>query len=222
LDFQALALSAGLALATTTLLAVLGLPLAAWLAFGRPRRLRGVAEALVGLPMVLPPTVIGFYLLLATRPTHLVGRTLDHLLGSPLPFSFPGILVASFLFSLPFAVQPMLAAFRAIDPGYPELAWSLGASRGRAFREVVLPMSWPGVVSGLLMGFAHTLGEFGAVLMIGGAIPGRTRTASIALFDQVQAMEYGAAHRTALVLLLIGLCVQLAVQSLRERSPWKA
>jgi molybdate transport system permease protein len=219
MDLQALLLSLRLATATALLLALLATPLAAWLAFGRSRA-RFLIEAVTALPLVLPPTVLGFYLLLATSPRQGFGHLLERLLGHPFPFSFLGILVASVIYSLPFATQPMVAAFRAQDPRFREVAWTLGASRFRTFQRVVLPLAWPGVLSGLLMAFAHTLGEFGAILMIGGGLPGRTRTASVAIYDQVQGLEYAQAHQSALALLVLALVLLVALQFLRRRAPW--
>lgn len=219
MDTQALLLSLRLAASTALLLAVLATPLAAWLAFGRSR-VRFLVEAVTALPLVLPPTVLGFYLLLATSPRSGFGQFLENRLGHPFPFSFLGILVASVIYSLPFAAQPMVAAFRAQDPRFREVAWTLGASRFHTFRSVVLPLAWPGVLSGLLMAFAHTLGEFGVILMIGGGLPGRTRTASVAIYDHVQGLEYAQAHQSALALLALALVLLVALQLLRRRAPW--
>jgi molybdate transport system permease protein len=218
-DLQALLLSLRLAGVTALLLALLATPLAAWLAFGRSR-IRFAVEAVTALPLVLPPTVLGFYLLLATSPRQPVGRGLEALLGHPFPFSFVGILVATVIYSLPFAAQPMVAAFRAQDRRFREVAWTLGASRFRTFRAVVLPLAWTGVVRGVLMAFAHTRGEFGVILMVGGSLPGRTRTASIAIYDHVQGLEFHQAHQSALALLGLALVLLLTLQLLRRRMPW--
>src|SRR5690554_4369780 len=171
-----------LALWTTGVLRLLGLPLAYWLATTRfPGR--GVIEALVTLPLVLPPTVVGFYLLVATAPDSPIGRMLAAMGIDRLAFTFPGIVLGSVLFNLPFAVRPFTAAFQSVERRLVEAAWCLGVSRWRAFTGVVLPLAWPGILTGLVLSFAHSLGEFGVVLMVGGNIPGVTRTLSIAVYD---------------------------------------
>lgn len=220
MDLQALALSLKLAAATTAVLALLGIPLARWLAFSRWRG-RFFVEALVALPLVLPPTVLGFYVLLATGPDGPLGRLLEPW-GVRLAFSFPGLLMASVLYSLPFAVQPFAAGFAAVPPRLLEAAATLGADDAARFRRVVLPLAWPSVVTGLVLSFAHTLGEFGVVLMVGGNIPGSTRTLSIAIYDHVQALEYGAAARTSLLLLGISFVTLALVYGLRRKgTPWR-
>lgn len=222
MDWQAIRLSLGLASLTTVLLLVLGLPLAYWLAFSRWRG-KPVVEALVALPIVLPPTVLGFYLLLALGPSGPLGRVLDQAWGLRLVFSFPGLLLASVLYSLPFAVQPFAAGFAAVPPRMLEAAATLGAGPFARFRKVLLPLAWPGVLTGLVLSFAHTLGEFGVVLMVGGNIPGATRTVSVAIYDHVQALEYGAALRTSLVLLGFSFAVLLLTYGLRrgKGAPWR-
>jgi molybdate transport system permease protein len=223
MDGEALRLSLRLAAATTAILLAVGVPLAQWLATSRSRA-RFVVEAGVALPLVLPPTVLGFYLLLALAPRTPLGRGWDALVGSPFPFSFGGLLFASVLYSLPFAVQPVAAALAAVDPRLVEAAHTLGTSRLATFFRVNLPLAWQGVVSGAVLAFAHTLGEFGVVLMVGGNVRGETRTLSIALYDQVQGLEYGAANRTALVLLAVSFAVLLLVYALQRRpsSRWTA
>jgi molybdate transport system permease protein len=205
-DVAALGLSLRLAGWTTGLLLVLGLPLAHWLATTR-WRWKFLVEALVALPLVLPPTVLGFYLLLALGPRGPLGPTFERLVGHTLPFSFEGLLVGSLFYSLPFAVQPFTAALAGVDRRLVEASWCLGVSRGRTFVRVVLPLAAPGIVSGMVLTFAHTLGEFGVVLMLGGNLEGRTRTASIAIYDAVQALDYAAAGRTSLVLLGVSFTV---------------
>lgn len=216
MDLAALRLSLVLATLTTAILLAVGIPVAHWLATTR-RRVRPLVEAVVALPLVLPPTVLGFYLLYALAPRTALGRGWETLLGSPFPFSFGGLLVASVLYSLPFAVQPIAAALAAVDPRLVEASHVLGASRLATFFRVNLPLAWHGVVSGAVLAFAHTLGEFGVVLMVGGNIPGETRTLSIAIYDHVQALEYGAANRTALLLLGVSFAVLLAVHGLQRR-----
>ncbi len=220
MDLAALRLSLALASLTTLSLVVLGLPLAAWLA-GTRSRLRAPVEALVALPVVLPPTVLGFYLLLLMGPRGALGRAWVAAFGHPLAFSFEGLLVASVLYSLPFAVQPFAAAIAGVDRRLVEAAHALGASHLGAFVRVTLPLAWPGVLAGAVLAFAHTLGEFGVVLMVGGNIPGRTRTVSVAIFDQVEALEYAAAARTAGLLLALSFCVLALVYALQRPSVFR-
>ncbi|MGC3999466.1 MAG: molybdate ABC transporter permease subunit [Anaeromyxobacter sp.] len=217
MDTTALALSARLAALTTGLLLLLGLPLAAWLATTRCR-VRFLVEAVVALPLVLPPTVLGFYLLVGMGPRAPLGRAFAWLAGHPFPFSFTGLLLASVLYSLPFAVQPFTAALAGVDRRLVEAAHTLGASRLGAFLRVTLPLAWPGVLAGAVLTFAHTLGEFGVVLMVGGNIPGQTRTLAVAIFDQVEALDYAAAHRTAGLLLLTSFAVLALVYALQRRA----
>lgn len=221
MDWEAIRLSLRLAACTTGLLLVLAAPLAHWLAFS-PRRWKFLVEAVVAVPLVLPPTVLGFYLLLALGPRSPLGRTWEALGGRSLAFSFEGLLVASLLYSLPFMVQPLAAAFAAVDRRLVEASWCLGASRLRTFFQVVAPLAWPGILTGVVLTFAHTLGEFGVVLMVGGNLPGRTRTVSIAIYDQVQALDYGAAARTAALLLGVSFLVLVVTYALRRREqrPW--
>lgn len=221
MDWQAIRLSLELAGLTTVLLLALGLPIAHWLAFSR-FRLKFLVEAVVALPIVLPPTVLGFYLLLAAGPRSPLGRLWETVWGRPLPFSFEGLLVASVLYSLPFAVQPFAAAFASVDKSLLEASHCLGASRFKTFRRVILPLSWPGVLAGMVLSFAHTLGEFGVVLMVGGNLPGVTRTASIAIYDEVQALNYAAAGQTALFLLVTSFLLLAVTYGLRSRQkrPW--
>mgnify|MGYP001262191510 FL=1 len=217
MDWEAIRLSVELAAATTLVLLLLGLPLAHWLATTRWRG-RFLVESLVALPLVLPPTVLGFYVLLAIGPASPLGRWYEALAGSGLPFSFEGLLLGSVLYSLPFAVQPFTAGFLAVDRRLQEASWCLGAGRLETFRRVTLPLARPGVIAGVVLSFAHTIGEFGVVLMIGGNIPGETRTASISIYDQVQALDYAAANRTALLLLLFSFAVLAVTYGLQRRT----
>jgi molybdate transport system permease protein len=217
MDLQALWLTLRLALGTTAILLLVALPLAWWIASGRGP-LRGLVQALVALPLVLPPTVLGFYLLVALGPLTAPGRLLIHLLGHPLAFSFAGLLIGSCIYSLPFAVQPMVAGFSAIDPGYLEASAALGASPLRTFLSVALPMARASLLTSAVLTFTHTVGEFGVVLMLGGNIPGATRTLSISLYDQVQDFNYAAANRTALVLVAISLAALAFIYTLRGLS----
>jgi molybdate transport system permease protein len=222
-DLAALTLSLELAALTTAILLALGLPLAWWLVTSRWRG-RFLVEAVVALPLVLPPTVLGFYLLVGLGPRSPGGWVFEALAGHPFPFSFTGLLLASVLYSLPFAVQPFAGALAGVDRHLVEAAHTLGVSRLATFLRVTLPLAWPGVLAGAVLTFAHTLGEFGVVLMVGGNIPGRTRTLSVAIFDHVEALEYGAAHRTAGLLLAISFAVLALVYALQRRSfsPWRA
>lgn len=219
MEWPAIWVTLRLALGTTAILFVLGLPLAYWIAHTRWRG-RFLVEAIVALPLILPPTVLGFYILLATGPHSLLGRTYADLAGylgfSPrLPFTFSGILLASVLYNLPFAVRPFAAAFAGIDRKLIEASWCLGVSRRATFCRILFPLAWPGILTGLVLTFAHTVGEFGVVLMVGGNIPGRTRTLSMSIYDQYQAQEYAAAHHTALALVgfaFVCLCLTYALQ----------
>lgn len=217
MDFQAFALTLRLAALTTALLLMLGTPLALWLA-ARDTWLRRMIYSATLLPLVLPPTVLGFYLLEGLGPRTSLGRALAALAGHTLPFSFAGLLIGSLLYSLPFAVQPLTTAFRAVDPSLRDLARVLGASPAQVARHVTLPLAKPAFLVAGLLTLCHTVGEFGVVLMLGGDIPGATRTLSISLFDQVQEANYAAADETALVLLALSFVVLLALQ-LRPTRP---
>ena len=223
MDLAALSLSLQLAGLTTGILLALGLPVAWWLVSSRWRA-KFLVEAVVALPLVLPPTVLGFYLLTGLGPHSPAGRLFEAVIGHPFPFSFVGLLIASVLYSTPFAVQPFAAALAGVDPRLIEASHTLGVSSLATFFRVTLPLAWPGVLAGAVLTFAHTLGEFGVVLMVGGNIPGKTRTLSVAIFDHVEALEYGAAHRTAGLLLCISFAVLALVYSLQRKalSPWTA
>jgi molybdate transport system permease protein len=210
MDYQALWLTLRLALSTTAVLLLIALPVAWWIASGTGAA-RALVQAVVALPLVLPPTVLGFYLLVALGPLTAPGRLIIRLLGHPLAFSFSGLVVGSVLYSLPFAVQPLVAGFRAVDASLLEVAATLGASPLRAFRTIALPLAKPSLVTAAVLTFTHTVGEFGVVLMIGGNIPGATQTLSIVLFDQVQDFNYAAANRTAALLLAFSLVTLLLI-----------
>jgi molybdate transport system permease protein len=218
MDWQAIWLSVKLASATTVILLLLGLPLAYWLTFS-PRRWKFLVEALVALPLILPPTVLGFYILLAIGPRSPVGALYSTLTGGLLPFSFPGLLIASVLYSLPFTIQPVAAAFAGVDRKLIEASWCLGVSRAATFRRVVVPLARAGIAAGAVLSFAHTMGEFGVVLMVGGNIAGVTRTVSISIYDQVQALNYSAAWQTSLFLLGFSFTV-LALTYALQRRVW--
>ena len=217
MDLQALRLSLLLASLTALSLLVLGLPLSHWLASARFKG-KAVVEAVLSLPLVLPPTVLGFYLLVAMGSKSPLGRAWIALTGHPLAFSFAGLLVASIVYGLPFAVQPFTAALSQVDPRLTEAAYTLGASPFRAFFRVSLPLAAPGIVAGTVLTFAHALGEFGVVLMVGGNIAGETRTLSIAIFDSVEQLDYAAANATALFLLGISFAVLVTVSLLRRKA----
>ncbi len=216
-DGAAFLLTLRLALLVAVSLLAASLPLAWWLTASRWRG-RFLVEALVALPLVLPPTVLGFYLLVAMGTNSPVGRWWIAWTGHPLAFTFTGLVVGSLFYSLPFAVQPLVAAFSAIPPRLLAAAATLGASPFSRFYRVALPLAWPGVLSAATLAFAHTVGEFGVVLMIGGNIPGVTRTASIAIYDQVQAGEYSAAHANAFTLLLVSFVALALVYGITRRG----
>jgi molybdate transport system permease protein len=224
MDWQAFWLTIRLAVLVAAVLVVLGLPIAYWITYSR-WRWKFLAEAVVGLPIVLPPTVLGFYLLVALGPRSPLGRGWQALTGHTLAFTFEGLVIGSILYSLPFAVQPFAASFAAVDARLIAASATLGISKLGTFFRVILPLSVPGLVTGIALSFAHTMGEFGVVLMVGGNIPGVTRTVSIQIYDQVQAFNYAAANATALVLLLISFVVLSLVYSLNRRVwaiwPWK-
>jgi molybdate transport system permease protein len=215
MDWPALWLTARLALVTSCVLMLIGVPLAWWLAT-TPWRGRIFVEAIVALPLVLPPTVIGFYVLVALGPRGPLGKWFEVIAGHPLPFSFAGLVVASVLYSLPFAVQPFTAGFRSVNRDLLEAAWNAGATKPRAFLRIAVPLAWPGLLSGMVLSFAHTLGEFGVVLMVGGNIPGVTRTVSVSIYDAVQSLDYESAGRTAAVLLIISFVVLSATYALQR------
>ena len=216
MDWQAIALSVELAAIVCGALMVLGLPLAYWLTFSR-RRWKFLVESVVALPLVLPPTVLGFYVLVAIGARSPIGQAWTSWLGHGLAFSFEGLVIASILYSLPFAVQPLAAAFSQVDPALIEASSILGASGARTFARVVLPLSVNGVLTGAILSFAHTIGEFGVVVMVGGNRPGVTRTVSIAIYDEVQAFDYATANATAFLLVCFSFIVLAAVYGLNRR-----
>lgn len=216
MDWTAVGLTLKLAALTTLILGVVGLPLAYWLATTR-KAWRPLVDAAVAVPLLLPPTVLGFYFLMATGPNTLVGRLHAQLFDSTVPFSFSGILAASVLYNLPFAVRPFASGFAGIDRRLLEAARCLGASAPRTFLTIVLPLSWPAVLTGLVLAFAHTVGEFGVVLMVGGNIPGVTRTIALAIYDDVQALDYAGANEASAMLLLFAFSVLAVTYSLQRR-----
>jgi molybdate transport system permease protein len=218
IDWQAFRLTIELALVVSAILFVIGLRLAYWIAFSC-WRWKFFVEALVALPIVLPPTVLGFYVLVALGSRSPFGRWWQSLTGHTLAFTFAGLVIGSILYSLPFAVQPFAASFSSVDRKLLAASATLGASPLRTFFRVVVPLSVPGLVTGVVLAFAHTMGEFGVVLMIGGNIPGVTRTVSIGIYDQVQASNYAAANAMALLLLVFCFAVLTVVYRLNRRTP---
>ena len=209
-----------LELASVTVLVLLGLttPLAWWLAFTRSRG-RTIVEAVVALPLVLPPTVLGFYLLILLGPAGGIGRFWVELTDTTLTFSFLGLVIASVIYSFPFAVHPLQAAFEGVGKAPLEAAATLGASPLDAFARVASPLAVRGYLSAIVLSFAHTLGEFGVVLMVGGNIPGKTRVISIAVYEKVETIDYAQAHILAAGLLVFSFAVLLAVYTLNRRLP---
>jgi len=224
MDWQAFWLTIRLAVLVAAVLVVLGLPIAHWIAFSR-WRWKFLVEAVVALPIVLPPTVLGFYVLVALGSRSPLGRGWQSLTGHTLAFTFGGLVIGSIIYSLPFAVQPFAASFALVDPRLTAASATLGASRLQTFFRVILPLSLPGLVTGVALSFAHTVGEFGVVLMVGGNIPGVTRTVSIDIYDQVQALNYSSANQTALVLLAISFAALALVYGVNRTVgaawPWK-
>jgi molybdate transport system permease protein len=221
LNPQPLLLSLRLALTVSAILLVIAMPLAYWLAFTRWRG-KFLLESIVALPLVLPPTVLGFYALVVLGSRGSVGKLWQSLFGHSLAFTFTGLVLASLLYSLPFAVQPLITSFESLDRRQLDASSILGAGPMRTFLRIILPLSWPGLLSAFVLTFAHTLGEFGVVLMVGGNLPGITRTVSIDIYDRVQAMDYAGAHGMALLLLVVSFAVLAVVYSVNRRvwSPW--
>ncbi|HTY54667.1 MAG TPA: molybdate ABC transporter permease subunit [Candidatus Binataceae bacterium] len=218
IEWRAIILTFRLAFVVCAVLLVIGTPIATWLAFTR-WRWKFLVESIVALPLVLPPTVLGFYVLVALGSNSPIGRWYRNLSGHGLPFTFEGLAIASVIYSLPFVVQPMVAAFSQVDRNLINASAILGASRLRTFFRVVMPLSVGGIITGVVLCFAHTLGEFGVVLMVGGNIPGVTETVSIAIYDNVQALNYAAANRMALLLMIFSF-VTLSITYAINRRVW--
>jgi molybdate transport system permease protein len=216
MDFGPLWLSAQLAIVTTVVLILIGAPLAWWLSQTRSKW-QPVVQAFVAMPIVLPPTVLGFYLLILLGPNGAIGGWWVELTGDTLTFSFTGLVIASCVYSLPFAVQPMQNAFEALPGKNLEAAWTLGASKLDAFFSVAVPLSIRGFVSATVLAFAHTLGEFGVVLMVGGNIPGETRVVSIAIYDHVESLDYSSAHQLSLALIVFAFVTLFAMFVINRR-----
>lgn len=215
-DWQPLLLTFRLAAITTLVLCLVGIPFAWWLASTRIR-FKPFVEALVSMPLVLPPSVLGFYLLLAFSPQSWFGHFLDRTAGLKLAFSFEGLVLGSIIFSFPFLVHPVQSGFQSLPPSLSEAAYTLGKSRWQTFMHVLLPNIRPSLLAGIVLSFAHTIGEFGVVLMIGGNLPGETRVASIAIYDEVESLNYAAANFYALVLFAISFLLLLIVYWLNKR-----
>ena len=215
MDWQALFLTLRLAGLTTAILLVIAVPLAGLLVLGRARWLAAL-EAVAALPLVLPPTVLGFFLLVLLGPRTAVGRGITSLLGHPLAFSFAGLVVGSVIYSLPFAVQPMVAGFAAVNPALVDAARLLGAGSARVVLTLLAPLARRSLVTAAVLSFLHTVGEFGVVLMLGGDIPGATRTLSIVLYNQVENFDYAGAGRTAAVLLILSLAALVAMYAVGQ------
>ena len=214
--FDPLWLSVQLAGITTVVLMVVATPIAWWLSQSTSRW-KPIVQTTVALPIVLPPTVLGFYLLIVLGPGGAIGGWWVELTGSALTFSFSGLVIASCIYSLPFAVQPLVVAFESLGQGKLEAAWTLGASRLDAFFSVALPLSIRGYLSAVVLSFAHTLGEFGVVLMVGGNIPGETRVISIAIYDQVESLNYATAHQLSALLLVVAFVALFAMFLINRR-----
>jgi molybdate transport system permease protein len=219
-DWTAIGVSLRLSFLPMLMLSVIATPIAYWVAFSR-WRWKFLVESVVALPLVLPPTVLGLFVLVTIAPRSPFGALYLQLTGSSLPFTFAGLLLASVIYSLPFAVQPFAAGFRSVDQRLIDVSRSLGESKWGTFRRVILPLSKPGILTGMVLSFAHTLGEFGVVLMVGGNIHGKTRTASVAIFDSVQSLDYTSALTTSLFLLALSFSV-LAVTYALQRSVWSS
>jgi molybdate transport system permease protein len=218
---QTLLLTFKLALLTTLILLVIGLPIACWLAFSR-FRLKPVVEALVSMPMVLPPSVIGYYMLVLYSPRGAFGAFLNRVFDVRLAFSFEGVLIASVVFSLPFMVQPLQNGLRALPLSLREASYTLGKSKQTTFVKVLLPNIKPSIITAIALTFAHTIGEFGVVLMVGGNMPGETRVASIAIYDEVQSLNFATANQYAFILFIISLVLLTTIYSVNKKhEAWK-
>jgi len=217
IDWQAFELTLQLAVTVSAILLLIALPAAYWIAFSR-WRWKFLVEAVVALPIVLPPTVLGFYVLVALGPRSPLGRWWISLTGHTLAFTFSGLVIGSILYSLPFAVQPLAASFASVDGKLMAASATLGASPLRTFFRVIVPLSIPGLITGVALSFAHTMGEFGVVLMVGGNIPGVTRTVSIDIYDRVQVSDYAGANGTALLLLVFCFAVLAIVYGLNRKA----
>ena len=218
IDYQPIVLTLQLATVTVLVLLVIGIPISWWLAHTRTR-FRPIFEAVIALPLVLPPTVLGFYLLIILGPNGLIGKPMEAVTGSHLSFTFTGLVIASTFYSLPFVVQSLYNSFEAIGKGPLEAAWTLGASKWDAFWTVATPMALRGYITAIVLGFAHTLGEFGVVLMVGGSIPGKTKVLSIEIYDRVETLDYSQAHLLSAGLLTFTFLTLLIVYYVNRKLP---
>ncbi|ANW95951.1 molybdenum ABC transporter permease [Wenyingzhuangia fucanilytica] len=210
MDFEPLILTFKLASITTVLLFVIAIPLCYWLVQTRSKT-KPIIETLVSMPLVLPPTVLGFYFLVFLSPNTVFGNWLENILGIKLIFSFTGLVIASIIYSLPFMVHPIQAGLSALPKSYTETAKLMGKSKWTILSKILIPNIKPAILTGLVLTFAHTIGEFGVVLMIGGNIPGKTKVASIAIYDEVETLNYAAANQYSLILLIISFVILLSV-----------
>ena len=218
---QTLWLTLKLAVSTTAILMMIGLPFAYWMAYTKVR-IKPLIEALVSMPMVLPPSVIGYYMLVIYSPRNWFGEWLDQVFNVRLAFSFEGVLIASVIFSLPFMIQPLHNGLRSLPDSLREASYTLGKSKGTTFLRVLLPNIKPSIITAVALTFAHSIGEFGIVLMVGGNMPGETRVASIAIYDEVQALNFEAANRYALILFLVSLVLLTTIYSINKKyDTWK-
>jgi molybdate transport system permease protein len=218
---ETLWLTLKLAVSTTVILIIIGLPFAYWLTYSRIK-FKPLIEALVSVPMVLPPSVIGYYMLVIYSPRNWFGNWLDRIFDVRLAFSFEGILIASVIFSLPFMIQPLHNGLRSLPKSLREASYTLGKSKTLTFFKVLLPNIKPAVITAVALTFAHSIGEFGIVLMVGGNMPGETRVASIAIYDEVQALNFEAANQYALILFLISLALLTIIYSVnKKRDTWE-
>jgi molybdate transport system permease protein len=218
---QTLWLTLKLAVSTTAILVMIGLPFAYWMAYTKVR-IKPLIEALVSMPMVLPPSVIGYYMLVIYSPRNWFGEWLGQVFNVRLAFSFEGVLIASVIFSLPFMIQPLHNGLRSLPDSLREASYTLGKSKGTTFLRVLLPNIKPSIITAVALTFAHSIGEFGIVLMVGGNMPGETRVASIAIYDEVQALNFEAANRYALILFLISLVLLTTIYSINKKyDTWK-
>lgn len=216
MDWEPIWLTFRLASITTVLLLLVGIPLAAWLSATKTK-LKPLIEAIISMPLVLPPSVLGFYFLLALSPNSTLGQFLEQTFNLRLVFSFEGLVVASMVYSLPFMVHPIQAGLENLPPSWQEASFTLGKSRITTLFRILLPNSKPALLTGIVLSFAHTIGEFGLVLMIGGNLPGQTRVASIAIYDEVETLNYAAAHSYAALLLVISLVILVLVYRFNKR-----
>jgi molybdate transport system permease protein len=218
---QTLWLTIKLAVSTTVILVLIGLPFAYWMAYTKVR-IKPLIEALVSMPMVLPPSVIGYYMLVIYSPRNWFGDWLGRVFDVRLAFSFEGVLIASVIFSLPFMIQPLHNGLRALPDSLREASYTLGKSKAVTFFRVLLPNIKPSIITAVALTFAHSIGEFGIVLMVGGNMPGETRVASIAIYDEVQALNFEAANRYALILFLVSLILLTIIYSINKKyDSWK-